>query len=135
MLAIRLTLSMLEISLFLSAAMVLGITIHFYIISLRSSKTPSRKMKKIKKAEEEWKLKYLNDIELRFQEITNLKQQINEAKENANIFSIEVEELRQQHKQFRAARERLEKKLSDMDKRTNLRRMIMGEEIGALMKG
>lgn len=135
MLAISLTLSMLEISLFLSAAMVLGITIHFYIISLRSSKISPRKMKKIKKAEEEWKLKYLNDIELRYQEISTLQLQINEAKENANIFSIEVEELRQQHQQFRAARERLEKRLTDMDNRASLRRMIMRERIGELMKG
>lgn len=98
--AASLVLSVPEIILLLFGAVILGITIHFFITSRRSLKATTLEMSEKKNfARDEWKMRYLNDMELREKEINTLKQQLQEAEENANIYSIEVEEMRlQNHK-------------------------------------
>ena len=98
--AATLILSVPEVILLLFGAVILGITIHFFITSRKSLKATTREMSEKKSfARDEWKMRYLNDMELREKEISTLKQQLLEAEENANIYSIEAEEMRlQNHK-------------------------------------
>src|SRR5689334_5960246 len=93
LLAATLSLSVLEIILLLFGAIILGITIHFFIASNKSLKATTNELKKDSFAQDEWKLRYFNDIELRDKEISTLKQQLIEAEENANIYSTEAEEV------------------------------------------
>lgn len=109
-----LTLSIFDISLLALVAIILGATIHFFITSRKNLKANSDEMRKSNLVKNEWKLKYLNDMELRDKEIAALKQQIQEAEENANIFSIEAEELRIQNDKFEEVIIKLEKKVEDM---------------------
>jgi chromosome segregation ATPase len=92
--AASLILSVPEVILLLFGAIILGITIHFFITSRRSLKATTREMTKGSLDKNEWKLRYLNDIELRDKEITSLKTQLQEAEENVSIYSIEAEEMR-----------------------------------------
>lgn len=115
MMATSLTLSMLEIILLLFGAIILGITIHFFITSRKSLKASAEDMGKNAIAKDEWKLRYLNDMELREKEITTLQQQLQEAEENVNIFSIEAEELRQQNSKFEEIIDKLERKVEMME--------------------
>ena len=90
----QLTLSVLEIIVLMAGAIIVGITIHFFIVSRRSLKdsieeTPGSR---IKKEFSDWKLRYFNDIEQRDKEIINLKFRLAEAEENHSIYSIEAEE-------------------------------------------
>jgi DNA repair exonuclease SbcCD ATPase subunit len=110
-----LTLSILDICLLTLVAIILGATIHFFITSRRNLKANSEEMRKSNLVKNEWKLKYLNDIELRDKEIAALKQQIQEAEENANIFSIEAEELRLQNDKFEEVIAKLEKKIEELE--------------------
>lgn len=93
MMAATLTLSVLEIVLLLFGAIILGVTIHFFIASNKSLKATTDELKKDSLAQDEWKLRYFNDIEQRDKEITSLKQQLQEAEENTNIYSSEAEEM------------------------------------------
>lgn len=113
--ATSLTLSMLEIILLLFGAIILGITIHFFITSRKSLKASAEEMGQNALAKDEWKLKYLNDMELRDGEIITLKQQLQEAEENVNIYSIEAEELRQQNSKFEEIIDKLERKVEMME--------------------
>jgi DNA repair exonuclease SbcCD ATPase subunit len=98
--AASLILSVPEVILLLFGAVILGITIHFFITSRKSLKATTREMTEKKSfARDEWKLRYLNDMELREKEITALRHQLLEAEENVTIYSIEAEEVRlQNHK-------------------------------------
>src|ERR1044072_5707626 len=93
-----LTLSLLEIIVLMVGAIVLGITIHFFITSRRQLKNSSIETDKTSKSLEEWKLKYFNDMEARDKELSSLKQQLQESEENCNIYSIEAAEMRKQNK-------------------------------------
>lgn len=94
----HLTLSIVEIIILLFGAVVLGITIHFFIASRRSFKATSVETQKISKTLGEWKLKYFNDVEVRDKEISVLKDKLSESEENTNIYSIEADEMRRQNK-------------------------------------
>jgi DNA repair exonuclease SbcCD ATPase subunit len=111
LIAASLILSVPEIILLLFGAIILGITIHFFITSRRSLKATTREMEKGSLAQNEWKLRYLNDIELRDKEIASLKHQLQEAEENVNIYSIEADEMRRQNNE-------LEAKIANLHKHT-----------------
>lgn len=97
-----LTLSIIEIVVLMLGAIVLGITIHFFITSRRNLKGSLTPPVKTTQGLNEWKLKYFNDIEIRDKELTSLRQRAEEAEDNSNIFSIEAEELRKQNKKLQA---------------------------------
>lgn len=97
-----LTLSIIEIVVLMLGAIVLGITIHFFITSRRNLKTSLVPPAKATQGLNEWKLKYFNDIEIRDKELTSLRSRVEEAEENSNIFSIEAEELRKLNKKLQA---------------------------------
>jgi DNA repair exonuclease SbcCD ATPase subunit len=58
----------------------------------------------------DWKLRYFNDTESRDKEIEELKKRLAEAEENANIFSIEEEEMRKLYKKVKTETEGLQQK-------------------------
>lgn len=105
MLAATLTLSVVEIIVLLFGAIILGITIHFFIASRKSLSGATGESEKSSLAMNEWKLKYFNDMEVREKEIGNIKSKLQEAEENASIFSMEAEEMRRYNKQLKAEAE------------------------------
>lgn len=108
-----LTLSVLEIILLLFGAIILGITIHFFIASNKSLKVTAGELQKNTLAQDEWKLRYFNDMELRDKEISALKQQLLESEENANIYSTEAEEMHRQNRKLEAEISSLKKLLAE----------------------
>lgn len=96
----QMSLSILEIIVLVMGAIVLGITIHFFIISRRNLKTGSSKKQKSDTDLEEWKLKYFNDVEIKEKEVSELRQRLSEAENNARIYSMDLEEFRRQNKKL-----------------------------------
>ncbi len=93
----NLTFSLLEIMVLMLGAVLLGITIHYFIVSRRSLNSSTVATAKLSKTLEDWKLRYFNDIELRDKEIGKVKQQLQETEENAKIYTVEAEEMRRQN--------------------------------------
>ena len=112
----HLTLSIVEIIVLLFGAIILGVTIHFFIASRRSLKNSSVETERINRTLEEWKLKYFNDIEIRDKELSGVKQQLLESEENNNINSIEAEEMRRQNKRLQTEIESLRKTSSTAER-------------------
>ena len=108
-----LTLSVLEIILLLFGAIILGITIHFFIASNKSLKVTAGELQKNGLAQDEWKLRYFNDMELRDKEIAAIKHQLLEAEENANIYSTEAEEMHRQNRKLEAEVSNMKKLLAE----------------------
>jgi chromosome segregation ATPase len=100
----QLSLSIVEIIVLMLGAITLGFTIHFFVTSRRSFNTSIEESEggKISKELSEWKLRYLNDIELRDSELCNIKKLLADAEENCDIFSIEADEMRRQNKKLLA---------------------------------
>ena len=100
--AATLTLSVLEIILLLFGAIILGVTIHFFIASNKSLKADTAEMEKSNRAPDEWKLRYFNDMEMREKEIADIKEKLEEAEENARIYSKEAKEIFRQKRSLEA---------------------------------
>ncbi len=99
----ELTLSIIEIIVLMLGAIILGITIHFFIVSRRNLKpTPANGQEKITREASEWKAKYLTEIEMKDRELASLRDQVEEERENTRIYEIEAEELRQKNKNMQA---------------------------------
>lgn len=98
-----LSLSIVEIIVLMLGAIVLGITIHFFITSRRNLKASfSPAKEKNTQHLNEWKLKYFNDIEIRDKELSALRQQLEEVEENLSIFTIETDELKKLNRKLQA---------------------------------
>ncbi|MBN8879541.1 MAG: hypothetical protein J0I32_18485 [Sphingobacteriales bacterium] len=101
--AASLTLSVVEIVVLLLGAIILGITIHFFITSRKNLRIPKEESgSKADLARNEWKLKYFNDMEIKEREITALTNRVNIAEENADEFAIELEELKKTNKSLKS---------------------------------
>lgn len=99
----QLSLSLVEILVLMLGAITLGITIHFFIVSRRSLKASSPKTQdKIARELEAWKMRYVNDIEVRNKELADLKKKLTDSEENNDINTIEADEMRKQNKQLQA---------------------------------
>lgn len=110
-----LTLSMVEFILLLFGAIVVGITVHL-IFSGRSNRRERTLANESRQETEEWKQKYLRDMESREKEIASLKQQLHESDQTAAAFARQSEELRQHNTKIESVIEQLEKKIADMEK-------------------
>jgi len=97
-----LTLSVFEVVLLFFLSVIVGITIHFTITSRRNLRSAMTDKDDVNKQRDEWKLRYFNDIELKDKELAVLKEQLAEAEENTNIYSIEAEEMRRENKKLQA---------------------------------
>lgn len=105
--AASLTLSVVEIVVLLLGAIILGITIHFFITSRRNLRIPKDESggSRADLARNEWKLKYFNDMELKDREITALTNRVNTAEENADQFAMELEDFKKANRALKAAAE------------------------------
>jgi hypothetical protein len=119
LIAASLLLTVPEVILLLFGAIILGISIHFFITSRKSLREETRELEKSgpgKSDKNEWKLRYLNDMELRDKEITTLKTQLQESEENVNIYSIEADEMRRQNIKLEAEIKLLQKEIDRLQK-------------------
>ena len=96
----NLSLSIFEVLGLLLGAIVLGITIHFFIVSRRNLKSTSGEREPTTTHLEDWKVKYFNDVEVKDKELTEFRQRMIEAEENNKIYSIELEEVKRQNKKL-----------------------------------
>ena len=98
-----LSLSIVEIIVLMAGAIVLGITIHFFITSRKNLKASlSTERNKTRPNLDEWKLKYLNDMEVKDKELALLKHRLNEHEENVSILTIEADEAKRDKKKLQA---------------------------------
>lgn len=125
--AATLTLSVVEIIVLLFGAIILGITIHFFIASRKILKTTADEYGKNSLAKDEWKLKYFNDMEVREKEISELRKETGELKnrlqdseENASIYSMEAEEMHRSNKTLKAELEKLRQSHSNQPADTGI---------------
>jgi len=105
----NLSLSIVEIIVLMLGAIMLGITIHFFITSRRNLKNIPLEPGKHQKNIDEWKLRYFNDIEARDKEIETLRSKLSVIEESSHIYSIESEEIKFQNKKMKAELETLRK--------------------------
>ncbi len=104
----QLSLSIIEIIVLMLGAVVLGVTIHFFISSRRTLRAHSpAALQQIAKELEDWKLRYFNEVEYRDKELEILKKKLAETEENNSINSIEAEETRKLNKKLQAELETL----------------------------
>ena len=105
----NLSLSIIEIVVLMLGAIILGITIHFFITSSRSLTSSPKETEKISKALEEWKLRYFNDTEVRDKELTSLRKRLEEVEEDNEINLIEADEMRKLNKTLKLEIETIQK--------------------------
>jgi Small-conductance mechanosensitive channel len=86
-----------EIVIFLMAGLVLGFFIHFFLVSRRTMSIKLPKPPPIHDSSlrqiDEWRLKYQEEMEVQEKIQMQLRRQIDEARENEELLSIEIEEL------------------------------------------
>jgi hypothetical protein len=104
-----LNLSVIEIIILQLGAVVLGVAIHFFLTYRKTLKKPGNEKESLRKHEEDWKLKYFNDMEEKEKELAALKQKISETEEDSTINSIEAEEMRRENKLLKAELDNLKK--------------------------
>jgi DNA repair exonuclease SbcCD ATPase subunit len=115
-----LSLTLIEIIVLMLGAIMLGITIHFFIVSRKSLKiTALNASGKIGRDLEQWKLKYFNDIEIKDKELSLTRQQLAETEENNNINSIEADEMRRMNKKLQGEIETLRKLSTENSNNSN----------------
>ena len=106
LLDVRIAFGLVEIIIFQLGALILGFSIHFFFASRKSiSSVPEAALPKepgISEAEE-WRLKYYDEVDDHQKERDDLKRHLKAAKENEEILSIEVNELK---KEMRAIKEK-----------------------------
>ena len=107
----QLSLSMVEIVVLMLGAIVLGITIHFFITSRKSLKDSVNESPggKLNRELDDWKRRYFNDIEYRDKQLEDLKKKFEETNENNEINMIEADEMRKMNKQLQAEIDSLRK--------------------------
>ena len=98
---LSISLSIFEIAILFISAIVVGVVIHLFYSSRRAEKNdyPERK-KSPSSGLDEWKMKYLNEAEIKDKEITDLKNRLLDATENKRIYEIEIAELKGQVKKL-----------------------------------
>jgi len=94
---LSISLSIFEIAILFISAIVVGVVIHLFYSSRRGEKQDSHEGKKsVSSGLDDWKIKYLNEAEIKDKEITDLKNRLLDATENKKIYEIEIEELKSQ---------------------------------------
>lgn len=85
-----------EIIIFLLGAIILGITIHYVWTSRNSIKIQKPAAEEGINENDNWKLKYYNDMDIQEKTLQQLRARLSDSEENKNFFSIEAEELREE---------------------------------------
>jgi chromosome segregation ATPase len=94
---LSISLSVFEIIILFGSAIVIGVVIHLFYSNRRGLKKELQQdQKSVSSGLNEWKLKYLNEAEIKDKEITDLKNRLLDANEDKRIHEIEIEELKTQ---------------------------------------
>src|SRR5580693_5208697 len=93
---VQLTLGLPEIIVFLLVALILGFCIHFFWSSRKSIHVDDSASVEGINENDNWKLKYYNDMDMQERAQQQLRERLAEARENEQILNIEVEELRKE---------------------------------------
>lgn len=92
-----------EIIILQSGAIVLGFVIHHFFISKKRPEEPSpADIQQKLTAEVDWKLKYSGEIEMKEREIAKLKERLKDSEENLQIYEIEIEERSKELKKLKS---------------------------------
>jgi hypothetical protein len=78
---LSISLSIFEIAILFISAIVVGVVIHLFYSSRRGEKQEEGK-KSVSSGLDDWKIKYLNEAEIKDKEITDLKNRLLDATEN-----------------------------------------------------
>jgi len=99
---IQFTVRLPEIIIFLLGALVLGFTIHYFWSARKSIKIDQSSIATQDGISENdnWKLKYYNDMDMQEKALEQLRERLAEAQENEQILSIELEELQKHGKKI-----------------------------------
>jgi uncharacterized membrane protein YraQ (UPF0718 family) len=94
-------LSIIEIVILFISAVVIGFVINLFFSSRKGMKQDiSDSKRSISSGLDEWKLKYINEAEIKDKEIADLKNRLHDASEDKRIHEIEIEELKSQVKRL-----------------------------------
>ena len=93
----NLTVRLPEIIIFLLGALILGIAIHYFWTSRNSIRIQKPVPDEGINDNDNWKLKYYTDMEIQEKTLQQLRDRLSESEENEKIFSLENEELREEH--------------------------------------
>src|SRR3984957_5386600 len=96
---LQLTLGLPEIIVFVLVAIILGFCIHFFWSSKKNIRIEDAAAEGISE-NDNWKLKYYNDMDMQERAQQQLRERLAETRENEQILSIEVEELRKEIDDF-----------------------------------
>jgi DNA repair exonuclease SbcCD ATPase subunit len=96
MLGFQLTVRLPEIIIFLIGALILGFTIHYFWSVRKSMKLDAEPRQEGISDNDNWKLKYYNDMDMQEKMQQLLRDRLAETKENEQILGIELEELRKE---------------------------------------
>ena len=96
MLGFQLTVRLPEIIIFLLGALILGFTIHYFWSARKTMKFEVEPGPEGISENDNWKLKYYNDMDMQEKLQQQLRDRLAETKENEQILGIEVEELRKE---------------------------------------
>src|SRR5262249_16008110 len=94
------SISLIEIIILMLGAIVLGVTIHFFIVSRQNLNASPIELQKKSRQVETWKLKYFNDIQGKDRYLLIIKKKLEETEESNHIYAVEGEELNRQNKRL-----------------------------------
>jgi chromosome segregation ATPase len=92
---LQLTLGLPEIIVFVLVAIILGFCIHFFWSSKKNIRIDDSASEGISE-NDNWKLKYYNDMDMQERAQQQLRERLAEARENEQILNIEVEEIKKE---------------------------------------
>ena len=94
----QLTVRLPEIIIFLLGALILGFTLHFFWSARKSIRIDQNPEQEGISENDNWKLKYYNDMDMQEKAQEQLRERLAESKENEQIMAIEIEELQKKLK-------------------------------------
>jgi len=97
-LGFQLTVRLPEIIITLFGALVLGFSLHYFWSAKKSMKIDQLDQPDGISENDNWKLKYYNDMDMQEKALEQLRERLTESKENEQILSIELEELQKEMK-------------------------------------
>lgn len=116
------SLSIVELIILFICAVLVGITIHFFISSRRNLKISPDETDRMNRHIEDWKSKYFNDMDERDKQLADLRDKLLEAEGNARDYREEAEEMIKQNRKLEAefeghAHDTMDEEFSELKKR------------------
>lgn len=105
----NISLSLLEVAILMLGAIVLGVTIHFFIANHRSLRqsTSNDPGNKIANELDEWKRRYFNDMDFKDRELEEMKKKFTLNEDDYEINMIELDEMKKLNKELKIEIEEL----------------------------